>query len=213
MLKLGTTPIHLSWEAVMNKKFWSLILMALCLVSLPSKAAEDEAKKPWWTEVQAQSDGTAKAVLWYEKDITPSVGFFALATTDTNRYAAAYAGPYWKPTEWSQIGVGIGRENQPNAMRRAMFYSIDTEKFYSFGTVENGGSGPWYRAHAIYRLNEHWSLGAMTERDVGFGPRVEYNINKDIIVWAATLRGNVPNAELEIKERKTTLMLGFSISF
>lgn len=188
--------------------------MALCLVSLPLLAAEtDEMKKPWWTEVQTQSDGLSKVILWYERELSPSIGFFALATTDTSRYGAAYAGPYWKPTEWLQLGVGIGRENQPNAMRRAAFYSIDTEKFYSFGTVENGGSGPWHRAHAIYRLNERWNFGAMVEKDVGFGPRVEYNITKDSIVWAAALRGNVPNAELEIKERKTTLMIGFSISF
>lgn len=200
----------------MNKLYRSLILMLLVSVSLPLLAAEtEETKKPWWTEIQVQSDGTAKAILWYEKELTPSVGFFALAATDTTRYAAAYAGPYWKPIEWLQLGIGIGRENQPNAMRRAAFYSIDTEKFYSFGTVENGGSGPWYRAHAIYRLNERWSVGAMTEKDVGFGPRIEFNINKknDVIMWAAALRGNVPNVEMEIKERKTTLMLGFSFSF
>ncbi|KKW39998.1 MAG: hypothetical protein UY89_C0008G0001 [Parcubacteria group bacterium GW2011_GWA1_54_9] len=197
----------------MNKR--SLILMLLCLsVSLPTLAAEtEEAKKPWWTEVKAQSDGTAEAVLWYEKDLTPSVGFFALAATDTDRYGAAYAGPYWRPTEWLQLGVGLGRENQPNTVRRAVFYSVDTEKFYSFGVVENGGSGHWYRAHAIYRVNERWSAGVMAERDIGFGPRVEFNPTKDTIVWIATLRGNVPNIEAEIKERKTTLMLGISFSF
>ena len=179
-----------------------------------SNAAEsDEAKLPWWTEVQAQSDGMAEAVLWYEKDITSSVGFFGLATTDTSRYAATYAGPYWKPTEWLQLGVGIGRENQPNGVRRALFYSIDTEKFYSFGTVENGGSGPWYRAHAIYRLNERWGVGAMAEKDVGFGPRIEFNVNKNTILWTVALRGSVPNIELETRERKTTLMLGVSFSF
>lgn len=199
----------------MNKKFWSLMLSVLCfVVSLQVTAAEtDEPEKPWWTEVQAQSDGTAKVVLWYEKDLAKSVGFFALATTDTDRYAAAYAGPYYKPTEWLQLGVGLGRENQPNSVRRAAFYSIDTERFYSFGTVENGGSGSWYRAHAVYRLNEKWSAGAMVERDVGFGPRIEYNADKDITAWAAVLQGNVPSAELEIKERETTLLIGISISF
>lgn len=200
-------------------KKWSLIITILVLTALyavVSLAAEtEEAKKPWWTEVQAQSDGLAKTVLWYERGLTPSVGFFGLATTDTTRYAAAYAGPYWRPTEWLQLGVGIGRENQPNAMRRAVFYSIDTEKFYSFGTFENGGSGPWYRAHAIYRLNERWNIGVMMERDVGFGPRVEHYINKknDTIVWVAALRGSVPNTEAGIRETKTTWMFGFSTSF
>lgn len=196
-------------------KLWSLIAILLCFVSLPSLAAgeEKEEVKPWWTEVQTQSDGTQKGILWYERDVTPSIGFFALATTDTTRYAAAYAGPYWKPTEWSQIGVGLGRENQPNGVRRAVFYSIDTEKFYSFGTVEDGASGPWYRAHAIYRFNDRWSAGVMTERDVGFGPRGEYNITKDITAWVAVLRGNVPNVELEVKELKTTLTFGINISF
>lgn len=201
---------------VMNKLYRSLILMLFAFVSLPLLAAEtEEAKKPWWTEVQAQSDGTAKAILWYEKELTPSVGFFALATTDTTRYAAMYAGPYWKPTEWLQLGVGIGRENQPNSMRRAAFYSIDTDKFYSFGTVENGGSGPWYRAHAIYRLNERWNVGVMMERDVGFGPRVEHYINKknDTIVWVAAPRGSVPNIEAGIRETKTTWMFGLSTGF
>lgn len=198
------------------KRLRSLIISLLLLfVSLPILAAEtEEVKKPWWTEVLMQSDGTSKAILWYERDVTESFGFFALATAeDPSRYAAVYAGPYWKPTDWSQIGVGIGRENQPNAVRRALFYSIDTEKFYSFGTFENGGSGPWHRAHAIYRLNEKWSAGAMTERDVGFGPRIEFNPTKDSIIWISVLRGNVPNAELELKERKTTVMVGFSISF
>lgn len=197
------------------KKFYSLILLVFAFAALHSWGADEEKEevKPWWVEVQAQSDGTARAVLWYERDITQSVGFFALVSTETSRYAAAYAGPYWKPTDWSQIGIGIGRENQPNAVRRALFYSIDTEKFYSFGTFENGGSGPWYRAHAIYRLNDRWSAGAMTERDLGFGPRIEFNPTKDSIIWAALVRGNIPNTELEIKERKTTLMLGINFSF
>lgn len=202
------------WETAM-KKFCSLMLLVFAFAALPSLAAggEKEEVKPWWVEVQTQSDGLTEAALWYERDITPSIGFFALATTDTSRYVAAYAGPYWKPTEWSQIGVGFGRENQPNSERRALFYSVDTEKFYSFGTFENGGSGPWYRAHAIYRLNDRWSAGAMTERDLGFGPRIEFSPTKDSIIWAALVRGNVPNTELEIEERKTTLMLGINFRF
>jgi len=165
-------------------------LMTLVFVSVPVMAADDEKDLGFWVEVKTQSNGVAGAVGWYEKELTKNFGFYAAVIVETGKYREFYVGPYWKPTDWLQLGVAIGRESDQgtNSFRRNAFAQIDTEKVFALAIYENGGSGPWHRVHAVYHLNEKSSVGGMTERFLGHGPRAEYKIAKNVTVWSALLR-------------------------
>lgn len=177
----------------MNKKFWSLILL-LCMsmsVSLPVMAAETEDEElGFWVEAQMVSDGVKKATLWYERELTESFGLYALVYAESGEYWTAYAGPTWRPTSWLQVGVGIGRETMPDeihGVRRNFFLDANWEKVNLFWTFENGNSGPWHKVTATYAISEKFGAGVMDETGLGHGPRLEYNIKKNVQVWGAVL--------------------------
>lgn len=48
---------------------------------------------------------------------------------------------------------------------------------------------------AMYAVAEKFGAGLMKETDLGFGPRIEYNIKKNVQAWGAILRGRVLNAD------------------
>ncbi len=165
----------------MRQIYRSLILMLLALVSLPLLAAEtgEEAVKPWWVEAQAVSGRhPSKAIVWYERDLTDRIGFYALLEKESaDGYAQAYVGPKFKVSDRLTVGTGVGRETMTglSGVRRNIYYDANWKDFSSFGTFESGVSGRWHKVTVTYAINERWGVGLMGETDLGRGPRVEYN--------------------------------------
>lgn len=199
----------------------SLILMVLlfAILSLPLLAAgtEEEKELGFWVEAQVLSrKQPSRVILWYEKDLTDSFGFFAFAWKESDGYREVLAGPTWKPFKELQIGFGIGREIVPGedrGSRRLFFFDATKGDFNLYGAFENGRvSGPGHKVTATYALNERLGIGAMTEKGLGLGPRLEYNVKKNVQIWGAALRGRVPNAD-DVLEKKTTVLLGVNYSF
>jgi len=200
----------------MKKLFWSLIFV-LSLGSPPLLAAESEEKElGLWVEAQAVSGKSPeKLILWYEKDFTDMLGFYALVSGESDRYRQFYVGPKVKPFDWLTIGVGIGRENFPNEFsgtRRNAYMNAELNGVSLWGIYETGPSGPWHKVTATYAVNERFGLGVMKEAGLGNGPRLEWNIRKNIQLWAAVLRGNALNAD-DVFEKKTTAMFAVNFSF
>jgi hypothetical protein len=178
-------------------KIWSLILM-LCFmfVSLSSKAAETDEKEKdlgFWFEAQAVSGkkNASSIIGWYEHDFTDTIGFYGLAVKESDGYREFYVGPKFKLSDRLTVGVGIGREAMTdlNSVRRNFYYDASWEKFSSFGTFENGGSGRWHKVTVTYKLTEKIGAGVMDQSVLGQGPRLEYkfeNKNK-VTVWGAML--------------------------
>lgn len=173
-------------------KLCSLILMLCAFASLPVMAAETEEKElGFWFEAQTASRGPSKLVGWFEHDLTGSIGFFASVIQESDRYHEFYAGPTWKPAKWLMVGFGIGRESVPDessSSRRAAFFDATWDKMNVFGIIESSGGGRWHKVTATYALNERLGAGVMHETDIGLGPRIEYNIKKNIQLWGALLR-------------------------
>lgn len=185
-------------------------MLYFVFVSLPVMAAGTNDKVGLWFEGQVISNGLSKAIGYYEKNLTNSIGLYVLAEKESNGYYEFYAGPKWKPLEWLEIGVGVGKENVPNSTRRNFFFDANGEKFSAYGTFENGGSGRWHQVKLVYRLTNKIGVGAMDETSLGLGPRVEYHIKKNVHVWGAVLR----NREEEDKDtRKTISVLAINFSF
>jgi hypothetical protein len=197
-------------ETVM--KMCSLILLCL-FVSLPAMAAEtsEEKEMGFWFEARVDSKKSAQVVGWYEHEFTDMFGVYGLVSLENeDRYRQAYAGialkPLPKSAPWLQIGAGLGRERdiESSGVRRNIFVSVDSEKVSGFATYENGMTGPWHRVHAVYRVTDTISVGAMKETGLGFGPRAEYNIKKNLQFWIAILRSP------ETKETTSVFAVNFS---
>jgi len=192
----------------MKKLYSSLILALFCLVSFSAIAAEMDTGIGVWLEARAASGKKPSEIVgYYDHNFSDSLGVYVVATTGSDGYREFYVGPAWKPLPWLQVGIGAGREIMPgmhNSARRNAFVSIDREKFSVYATRENGGSDPWHKVIALYKVTEVVSAGAMYETFLGVGPRVEYNISKNVTVWGALLR------DRDTKETTSLLAVNFS---
>ena len=210
-------------EVVMNKLYRSLILMLLVFVSLPLLAAETNEEKElgFWVEAQVLSrKQPSRAIIWYEKDITDSLGFFAFVWKESQGYSEYIAGPTWKPIEGLQFGLGVGRETVPEeglGSRRMFFFEANpNEQWNLHGSFERGrASGPWHKVTATYAFSEKFGAGAMDETLLGRGPQLEFNTKvegKKTQVWIGLLRGKILDDEGAAR-KQTTAIFGVNVSF
>lgn len=195
------------------KKVCSLILVLCSLfVVAPVLAAEEESGLGFWFEGQVISNGISRTIGQYERNVVGPVGFYLLAEQDSDGYRQAYAGPTWKPFDWLELGIGIGMEHVPdaggesNSTRTNAFFSVNWEKISLYGSFENGASsGPWRVLTAIYHISDTVGIGMMEESSLGFGPRVEYAIMKNVTIWGGIL--------YDRNESKTNSVLAVNFSF
>ena len=191
----------------MNKLCRSLILM-LCMFALPVMAAETDEKKElgFWFEAQRVSKNPSRLLGQFRQDVSNSLGFFVFVGQNSYGYEQYYLGPKWKPTEWLELGIGIGRETVPDkftATRRAFFFRANWEKVGVSGRFRNGGSGAWHKVTATYAF-KRFGAGLMDETNLGLGPRLEYNVKKNVQVWGALLRNQ------DTKENTSVFAINFS---
>ena len=174
------------------KKLCSLILMLCAFTSPAVTAAETDDELGLSLELQTIRNNPTRITAAYEKSFgDSSFGLYAVVSKESDGYRQFYAGPKWRPVEWLEVGVGIGREVAPDELstvRRNAFFAVDYEKVFVFGSFESGGSGRWHTLTAVYAVDERFSVGAMKETGLGFGLRLEYNIKKNVQLWGAILR-------------------------
>lgn len=158
----------------------------------------EEKKFGFWFEGRVDSKRSSQVIGWYEHQLTETFGVYGLVSLENeDRYRQAYAGITLKPSlalaPWLQIGAGLGRERdgETSGVRRNLFVSVDAEKVEGFATYENGVTGPWHRVNLVYHVTDTVSIGAMQETGLGFGPRAEYHIKKNLTVWGAVFRDRV----------------------
>lgn len=200
------------------------LMFALCVfVSLPTMAGEAEEKElGFWFEARVPNHGPSRYTAWYQRDIWGSLGLYGTVEKESHGFRQFHLGPTWKPTEWLQLGAGIGRESQrgefSSATRRALFFEAEPGDFNISGYFESGASGRWHKLTATYTVFERFGVGVMKETDFGFGPRVEYNFDAPgkPQLWGALLRGTAllnAGTEEEFTKRRTSVMLGINFSF
>ncbi|MCR4275790.1 MAG: hypothetical protein NUV90_00160, partial [Candidatus Parcubacteria bacterium] len=171
----------------MNKLYGSLILMLLCLsVSLPLLAAEtdEEAKElGFWVELQTVSSRLpAKAIVWYERELTENFGLYAFVWKEADGYQEYIVGPTWKPVEELQLGCGIGREStreEGRGARWSCFADATIGKLNLSGAAENGRiSGPWKKITVTYAVTNLLEPGFIYETGFGNGLILKLNEQK-----------------------------------
>lgn len=186
------------------KRFCSLLLLAIFSSAVVMAADEKDKNIGVWTETRIDRTGSS-FIGYYDKNLTDIVGLYALVNIGSDGYRQAYAGPKWKPLSWLEVGVGIGKENIQSSVRRNFFFDANWEKVNVFGTFENGGSGPWHKVTVTYKLTEKVSAGVMYQTDLGFGPRLEYTVKKDVQLLGAVLHDHATG--------NTTPTIAINISF
>ncbi len=177
------------------------MLMLCSFISIPVIAAD------FWVEpqvVHANGKNGSQVNGGVSGSLGGSVGYYVFGQTLSDGYRLLYGGPTWKPLSWLEVGVGIGRENTPDSMRRNAYFQADIEKFSAYGTFENGGSGPWHQVVLKYRINDSIGIGIMDQSFLGLGPQVEYSIKKGVKVWGAVLRDH------DTGKTNSTLAVNFS---
>ena len=147
-------------------KKWSLILAIFVLTALyaaVSLATEtDEKELGFWVEVQKPSGKPARAILWFERDVTEQFGFFAFAWNESDGYREYLAGPTWKPFKGLQLGLGFGHETIPgegSGARRIFLLDATKDDINVYVAFERGrASGPWKKITATYALSERFGV-------------------------------------------------------
>ncbi len=155
----------------------------LVVVAPPATAADVTLK----TFTTISSDGTTKLnnVIFVTSPATGSFGVFAY-TISAYKWAEAIGGLTYSPTEWSQILVGGGAEQDVNPFRGYTGLWLGNAQLSFLAEAELGGSGFWYQSIGTWKANDWLSVGYTARRFEGVGPRLEVSIPKSpFTVWSS----------------------------
>jgi hypothetical protein len=156
------------------------------VATMPAAAQDQEAGSThFFAEVQASSHKATRLVAYGEKNFASGLGLYVVLDKESDGYAEGYGGVKYEFAEGLVAGVAVGRENRPNSLRRNAFVSYDRGPFSAYASFENGGSGPWHKVTAVYKMNDRIAIGLMNESELGTGPRIEFSLAKDTPIWIA----------------------------
>ncbi len=161
---------------------------------------------PLWSQVHGsmemethlQSGETyLQGEFWLQGNFTEKLGFFGWAL-EAKAWSEIYAGPSWKPASWLQVGAGAGFEHGVHKARFAQFLWMGQGPVYLFALAEEGGGfGFWYRAFAMYMINNRFQVGLMSQHKLGIGPKVEIALFKPFSVWFTVMTfGDTPKTSV-----------------
>ncbi len=101
-------------------------------------------------------------------------------------YSEAYFGPTYSPFSWAQIGVGAGLEQTDTPFRLGGFVWVGRDQYSLLTIYEKSKTDYWYKAQANMNLNHWLGVGAIVQRFVGVGPRIQVTIPASPIqIWGA----------------------------
>lgn len=124
--------------------------------------------------------------VWLHGPVTGSVNWWAW-TLNSRSWGEAYAGIAYAPTTWIEGGVAYGIETADPSGRLGTFLWAGEERWYVICFYEDGGSGPWRRTIGNFYFTQNFGLGAMEQRGLGSGPRLELKWNS-FMVWGTMLQ-------------------------
>ena len=180
-----------------------LFVAVICILSL---------SLPLWAQSSLESENhlqqgqfSTQFQWWVQGNFTKSFGYFGWAVVSKN-WSEIYPGVSWQPASWLQLGAGFGIEHGQSKPRFGSFLWAGNGNAYFLGFLEAWGSGLWYRAMAMYRLNQALQVGLMSEHKLGIGPKVEVVFYKPFSIWAALL-------VMGQGQTRTTGFLGLKLNF
>lgn len=102
-------------------------------------------------------------------------------------WGEAYAGLSYAPADWASFSLGAGLETTPGAPWRVGSSACLGDGRWSLVTIgEWGGSGGWYKVVGGFAATDWLTVGAMSQRYRGHGPRIDVG-GKHVTVYASAL--------------------------
>lgn len=166
------------------------------------------------TTISAYSDTSEKDHYeefygFYSYGIQESFGAFVFGQMNTDSdeeaYKQVYAGPYFRPTPWLEVGLGYGvehfdgEETSVSGERFGSYVDVSGDRGSASLVFENGDSGYYYEARVALRITDLIQGGAIAMREVGYGPRLEVSFpltpDTKLILWGAYLVGDEGKGE------------------
>jgi hypothetical protein len=173
----------------------------LCFLILMAVASVATATEVWVQPQYTHGVGDKDFYIGGSGSVKGKLGWYAFGQSSSGGYLLAYAGPTLQVASWLTVGVGLGRENDPDSIRKNAWFEASKGPVSAYATFENGGSGAWHYATLMLKLDEKWSIGGEEQTFVGRGPRLEYNFNKSwqLAVSALHDRETGANQQIAIK--------------
>ena len=197
----------------MNKVF---VMLAAILAGCPLAAqAGDETEIPKnEIEVRGFVKGDPTIRGYFETTITNKVSL-NLSAFKTRGWDEVTVGPmyYITPEMSAGVGFGISRYIASNENTKSTHDTVSAFWYWKTPVLEaeilverySRDPKPWYQeGYAQRNINDNYAVGVFAAKDIGWGPRLSYSINKNTYVWASPLVHRAGN---------TTAILGAKVLF
>lgn len=176
-----------------------VVVLAVTLsgFSLAVQAGDGEDAPKNEIEVRGFSRGDPTLRAYFEKAITDNLSL-NLSAFKTSGWDEVTVGPTYYLTPEMSLGVGFGTsryaasdENTKSAHNTASAYWFwKTDAWEAEVLVEHyrRDPAPWYREGYVQkRINGSVSIGLLAITDVGWGPRLSYDVNGKLSLWVSPL--------------------------
>ena len=103
-------------------------------------------------------------------------------TRGDNRWSEVYAGPTFVPRKGIEIQIGVGIDSTQAARIGGGVY-MNGHFGNGMVTMEQGGSGLWYKGAYTHHVLGPVAFGFFTQRFADTGPLVELKVSKTYALW------------------------------
>ena len=163
-------------------------MLKIIVSVLLSLFASSVCSADFWTEIQTnKTRGTEVNQINFGGT---GEHWFAFGQSVEGGYSQVYGGPRFNPTSWSEVGVAAGAETVGNGWnRRFGSYAWAGKDKWSVLFVNEDGpmTGQWHKDIIKYQATPSLAIGLQTQKFLGNGPRVEYQVNKTVSLWGVVL--------------------------
>lgn len=126
-----------------------------------------------------------------ERKVTGKAALSISAAKYKSGFQEVTFGPTYHFTPELQMGVSLGAvqytSSDSSRFVVSVFGSLETEHLKAEALFEKYARDPqpYYRAYAQTPVVGNWTAGFHGEQGVGWGPRINWSINKNIDLWLA----------------------------
>lgn len=171
-----------------------ILLVALIFSTIPAVSQTTGS-----VELQSKWPAGEKYVpdmeIYLHGTVTGPLNWWGWSLTSAD-WSEGYAGLAFAPFSYLEVGAAYGIETSDPSGRFGSFAWVGDDQWYLLGFYEQGGSGYWHRAILNFYFTPNVGFGAMDERGLGSGPRLEVKVNK-FVCWGSMLqKSGEPSAKL-----------------
>lgn len=154
------------------------ILIVLFLLASPSLAqAQQVSGSVEYAHFAVDGESTPEVHTYLHGPIKGQFGWTSW-TLNNGSWSEALIGLTYAPMSWVEVSWSVGVELNNDPLRFSTSLWLGKGRFTLLSIIEGGGSGPWQKHVATLKVNNHVSVGGLSQEYFGKGPYVEVNTKK-----------------------------------